>query len=357
MAGSAAAGFIGSQAPGLFVGAAVTSLIVTAVALVLIWRRRPAGPEATAAQPAGPSWPPAAPPLDEVAGPAGPGGEAMPPAPDRMELTAVARAAPAAPQLLAETGPEPSLQMAPAGPGTAELPWPDWLTPGAEPARPGAQALTPVAARPSHPRSGPRERYEVLLGTDRIRLVLSEIIPGPALATPPAPDRGPEPPSRHLAWAPLPGAVPSGGIAFACVGAADGGCLFLDLGRAPGQITVTGDPYAVRKLTESVAHQLGARQARRRCAVVVVGGAVPGPQPPGTTWLASLNQLPEVLAAPAAAVVILFCACRSDDDALALEDGLARAQAQVVPVVVDGRLDAPWVLMAEPSPDLPGTTS
>ena len=68
--------------------------------------------------------------------------------------------------------------------------------------------------------------------------------------------------------------------------------------------------------------------------------------------MASLDQLHKALTAPAAAVVILFCACRSDADELALGDGLAMAAGQVVPVVVDGSPDAPWLLIAEPAADV-----
>src|SRR6266568_6318092 len=44
----------------------------------------------------------------------------------------------------------------------------------------------------------------------------------------------------YLVWAPLPHDVPGGGVAFACVGAGSGGCLFIDLAAAPGAVACGG---------------------------------------------------------------------------------------------------------------------
>ena len=60
----------------------------------------------------------------------------------------------------------------------------------------------------------------------------------------------------HLAWTPLPYDVPDDGLAFACIGAGDEGCLFIDLAAAPGAVSINGDSDAAVRLAESVAHQL-----------------------------------------------------------------------------------------------------
>src|SRR5262249_31165412 len=92
-------------------------------------------------------------------------------------------------------------------------------------------ALRILGARPSREQDEddmPPQRYLVALGDDRIEVVLAEA---------PAASRG----SRaragktwlaaapYLVWAPLPYDTPDDGLAFACVGAGDEGCLFLDL--------------------------------------------------------------------------------------------------------------------------------
>jgi hypothetical protein len=153
----------------------------------------------------------------------------------------------------------------------------------------------------------------------------------------------------YLAWAPLPYDVPGDGIAYACAGTGDQGCLFLDLGRAPGAISIGGERAAAVRLAESIAHQLCSATPPRRCEVVIVGDALPRPHPPGATWLATLDRLTAAVSPPSGAVAIVFCELGSESDALALSRSTAAARCRIVPVVLGGPLAAPWSLTAQPA--------
>jgi hypothetical protein len=202
----------------------------------------------------------------------------------------------------------------------------------------------------------PTQEHQVALGGDWIRIVLTE---APAARTPAA---GREGQARnghtwltsapYLVWTPLPYDTPDGGIAFACLGAGDEGCLFIDLAAAPGTVSIGGDSAAAARLAESLAHQLcAASAAGSTAATVVVGDVLPEPRPAGATWVASLHELEGMPAAPGpnASTEILFCRLHSNEDVFPLARYVSRASRHVVPVVLASLPDAPWSFTAQPS--------
>jgi hypothetical protein len=268
-----------------------------------------------------------------------------------------------------------------------ELPWPDFLTEGGQrPAGPGSNgtvsamtvsettvraddlpkvsagqadlvtfsgvALRILGAQKSPAdRTGtagvPTQRHEVVSGGDRIQVVLTD---APDVRNDDRPDtsRAPLPPTPYLVWTPLPYDAPEDGVAFACLGAGDNGCLFVDLAAAPGAISVTGDAAAAGRLAESIAHQLcAAAAAGRPCVVVVIGTAIPAP--PGAAWVPRLSDLgSSVPPGPADATELVFCQLLSNDDAFALARYASSAHRRIVPVILADLPGAPWELTARP---------
>jgi hypothetical protein len=194
------------------------------------------------------------------------------------------------------------------------------------------------------------QEHEVALGDDRIQVVLAE---APAVIHDGRPQSGRSwlAATPYLVWAPLPYDIPDDGIAFACVGAGDDGCLFIDLAAAPGAVAIGGDGDAPARLAESIAHQLctGAA-AGRPCSVVVIGEALPEPYPVGAAWLARLQDL-ESVPPPASdgGTEIVICELRSNEDAFALARYVSSSDHRVIPVVLADLPDAPWSLTARPS--------
>jgi hypothetical protein len=196
----------------------------------------------------------------------------------------------------------------------------------------------------------PVQRHQVGLGDDRIDVVLAE-----------APAAGHDGKRRsghtwltatpYLVWTPLPYDSPDDGVAFACLGAGDEGCLFIDLSAAPGTIAVGGDHAAAIRLAESIAHQLSmAATAGRPCIVIVVGDVLPEPLPPGAIWVDALRDLAS--ASPEGSddhTEIVFCELRSNEDAFALARYVGSAQRRVVPIVLANLPSAPWTFTSQPS--------
>jgi hypothetical protein len=252
--------------------------------------------------------------------------------------------------------------VAPSPPASqAEPPLPDWLrmddrpsVPVGSPAigRAPAQGALPTRAprRPERPAYGTMraEVYQVLSGADEVMVSLAAG-PVPNHVRVPGQVNG-KSHSHHLAWEPFPYDVPEGGVAFACLGTGDRGCLFLDLGRAPGTIAIGGDPDAATRLAESIAHQLSASSDKRPCMVVSVADALPQPRPLGATWLASLDRLETTLSSSAedGTTAIVFCEVATDTDLLDLEDRAAAARCRVIPVALTDRAEAPWSLTVMP---------
>jgi hypothetical protein len=200
--------------------------------------------------------------------------------------------------------------------------------------------VPPEPGRPAYRGVPAAEVHQVLLGGDRVLVTLTA---GPG-------EPGGRPSGRYVAWAPLPYDTPDGGVAFACLGSGDQGCLFLDLGRAPGMITVGGDRRAVARLAESVAHQLCAAPDGRRPAVLTVGNALPPPHPAGVIRLAGLDRLERALsAAGGETTAIVFCVVNSEADALALKNLVAGSSYRFTPVALNGPPEALWSLTVVPA--------
>jgi hypothetical protein len=220
-------------------------------------------------------------------------------------------------------------------------------------------ALSPVAlrilgaqrssAKLARMRDVPARRIELALGDDRIELVLAET---PAVAHQRRAGHGHTwlAATPYLAWAPLPYDVPSGGAAFVCLGVGDEGCLFLDLAAAPGAVAVGGDRAAAGRLAESIAHQLCMpADARRSCAVIVVGAAIPPPLPDGVAWLSSLSELgSDATDGGQERTEVVFCELHSNEDAFALARYTNSAPGHVVPVILATLPGAPWSFTAHP---------
>jgi hypothetical protein len=170
----------------------------------------------------------------------------------------------------------------------------------------------------------------------------------PAVGHDDEPDAGLAGPPPYLAWALLPYDIPGNGVAFACLGVGDEGCLFLDLGAAPGVIALGGDRAAAARLAESIAHQLSMPgDAGHRLDVIVVGDAVPEPLPAGVTRVTSLSDLRQADSGDATRVI--FCEPRSSEEAFALARHVVIAQRNAIPVVVGDLPGAPWSFTAQPS--------
>jgi hypothetical protein len=213
-------------------------------------------------------------------------------------------------------------------------------------------ALRVLGARPRE--SGdddmPPQRHEVALGDDLIEVVLAQA-PAPSQS---ARSRGGKTwlaATPYLLWTPLPYDVPDDGLAFACVGAGDEGCLFIDIGAAPGAIEISGDQEAAVRLAESIIHQLCV-QARddRAINVILVGDAIGEPHPPGATWVPTLRDLAGVsLDRPPDGMDVVCCAFRSSQDAFVLARHVGSAERRIVPLVLGRLPGAAWSFTAQPS--------
>lgn len=206
---------------------------------------------------------------------------------------------------------------------------------------------TPSAARAAAVHAA-IQRHEVVLGDYEVQAVLAEA---------PASKREGKSPevqtwvasTPYLVWTPLPHDVPSGGLAFACVGAGDGGCLFIDLAAAPGAVMLGGEPEAASRLAESIAHQLRSGPTADRINLVVVGDAVPAPLPPGTECVAGAADLGwGGRPGPGKQAELVFCRLNSDEDVFPLARYVASAPHRVVPIVLADLLGAPWSFTAHP---------
>ena len=251
----------------------------------------------------------------------------------------------------AETADEPASRAAGRGtprPLSAQVA----LVPSSETPRPSSapdDLVTPLEYR-----TRMAEVRQVLLGGDRIRVTLAED-GSPRPVTQLVAPNG-QPYGHHLAWSGLPHEAPEDGIAFACLGSSDRGGLFLDLGQAPDTVAIDGDPQAVARLAESIAHQLCATSDSTRRTVVIIGDALPRPHPTTATWLASLDRLGAALAAyPSELTAIVFCRLGTTSDGQTLTGLIAGTRCRVVPVVLNGSLDEPWSITATPVAGASGT--
>jgi hypothetical protein len=211
------------------------------------------------------------------------------------------------------------------------------LTPAAEPAEPAmptepAEPTEP--AKPAEPAAQekelPSERHQVTFGDDLIEVVLAEA------------------PAAGLAWTQLPYDTPGEGLAYACVGAGDEGCLLVDLAAAPGAVALTGDTDTAIRLAESMVYQLcGRLTSDQSISVLLVGSAIPEPHPAAATSVEALRDLATAgLDHPPHDLDIVFCELHSDDDALELASYAGSSACRVVPVVLGPAPDAAWTFHA-----------
>jgi hypothetical protein len=338
---------VGGLAPELWIGTALFAILIAAGVVIARRHRQAAidGPGHVPAQSASES-----PPLAVSAAPSLPKrrpGQAMPKRPAATRAAAGLYAPPGASSAVAPVG-------VTAG---ARLPGTEAAAPtGNEPQWPGLSraALRMLGA---HRRSPWRtttttryERFKVVLGGDAIEVVLapapgaSQIgsTPGGSFSRVCAP---------FLVWALPPYDTPQDGDAFACLGAGNEGCLFLDLAAAPGPVAIGGDAAAAARLAESVVQQLCTTgQAGRSCILTVVGGAIAEPHPLGTSWARTLADLGTADPDHSDGMTeILITDLRSDDDAFTLARYVRAARRRVVPVVLADLPDAPWWFSAWPS--------
>ncbi len=199
--------------------------------------------------------------------------------------------------------------------------------------------------------AGVVQRHEVVLGDCRVEAVLAEAPANSRKGRSPE-GRGWVASAPYLVWTPLPHDVPSGGTAFACVGAGKEGCLFIDLAAAPGALTLGGEPQAASRLAESLVHQLCAGPAADRVHLVVVADAVPAPAPPGAEWVASVGELgSRPVPGLTGKAELVFCRVMSDKEVFVLTRYVGSAPYRVVPVILADLPGAPWSFTAHPSRD------
>ena len=211
---------------------------------------------------------------------------------------------------------------------------------------PAALRLLGLRETPADQHGGVVRRHEVLLGSCQVEAVLAE---APARGGKSG-DRGWVTSDPYLVWTPLPHDVPDGGIAFVCVGAGKGGCLFIDLAAAPGAVALGGERKAATRLAESLAYQLCTGPAADRIRVVVVGDAVPVPAPPGAEWIARTAELePRITPGPGRDVELVFCRLSSDEDVFPLARYAGGSPYRVIPVMLADLPGAPWSFTAHPT--------
>jgi hypothetical protein len=190
----------------------------------------------------------------------------------------------------------------------------------------------------------PAQRHQVALGDDWIEVVLAE--------TPGQPSCPGAPP--YLTWAPLPYDVPDDGLAFACIGAGDDGCLFVDLAASPGPVSITGDTDAAIRLAESIVYQLCSRASvGQAISVTLVGSAIPRPYPANAIAIPTLDDLEPVgpSLSPGGTELVL-CQLNSGQDASVLARYAESSPDRVIPVVLGYLPGAAWSFTALPGTDL-----
>lgn len=197
----------------------------------------------------------------------------------------------------------------------------------------------------------PPQRHEVALGDDRIEVMLAEA-PAANQASRPRAGNTWLAATPYLLWTPLPYDVPDDGLAFACIGAGDEGCLFIDLAAAPGAVAIDGDAEAAVRLAESIAHQLCAKdRTDQASSVIMVGSVISEPYPASATWVPALHDLAAAsLDSPPDSTDIVFCELRSNEDAFVLARHVRSSRRRIVPIVLGHLPGAAWSFTAQPCP-------
>jgi hypothetical protein len=160
-----------------------------------------------------------------------------------------------------------------------------------------------------------------------------------------------------VVWTPMPFDVPEGGVAYVCLGESDKGCLFVDLGRAPGPISVGGDPAAAARLVELIAFQVSARLEPNLRSVTVVGDVGRDMDPRQVDRVDTLERIASrgSPGSPGAGPLLEVVICSSDRaDAAALAPLSSDPSRRIVPLVLGGLPNAMWSLTAgHQRPDAP----
>lgn len=218
-------------------------------------------------------------------------------------------------------------------------------------------ALRVLGAGPPQPGDDdmPMQRHQVTLGDDQIEVVLARA-PRPDQAALPGAGSTRLAATPYVRWAPLPYDIPDDGLAFACVGAGDEGCLFVDLAAAPGAVAITGDTDSAIRLAESIVHQLCSRAAEDQAiSVHLVGSSIPKPHPASAISVQTLRELATAsLDIPPDRTDIVFCELRSNDDAFALARHVTSSRHRIIPVVLGHLPGAVWSFTASLIPLLDG---
>lgn len=218
---------------------------------------------------------------------------------------------------------------------------------------PVALRLLGVQERPAGDEAGVAQRHVVVFEGCRVETVLAKA-PADSRKGKSPEGRGWVASAPYLAWTRLPGDVPGGGTAFACVGTGRAGCLFIDLAAAPGALALGGEPRAASRLAASLASQLCTGPAAHRVRVVVVADALPDPVPPRAEVVHDIGEIggrPGSMMARKAE--LLFCRPKSDTDLLRLARYVTAASHRVVPVILADLPGAPWSFTTHPSRDWP----
>lgn len=218
---------------------------------------------------------------------------------------------------------------------------------------PVALRLLGLQERPADDRAGVAQRHVVVFEGCRVETVLAKA-PADSRKGKSPEGRGWVASAPYLVWTPLPSDVPGGGTAFACVGAGQAGCLFIDLAAAPGALALGGEPRAASRLAASLASQLCTGPAAHRVRVVVVADTLPEPAPPRAEGVRDIGEIGgrrgSMMARKAE---LVFCRPKLDTDLLRLARYVTSAPYRVVPVILADLPGAPWSFTTHPSRDWP----
>jgi hypothetical protein len=175
---------------------------------------------------------------------------------------------------------------------------------------------------------------QVLFGDDVIQARIAIASPG----------------SAPVEWTPMPYDVPQDGVAYVCLGAGEKGCLFVDLGQAPGPVSVSGDPEAAARLVESIAFQLSAALQPMNISVTVVGDIGKTMELGQVTRASTLGQVVARGAVPTQdgkpQLELVLCSQDTARDATALAWLTSDRARKIVPIVIGSLPNAPWSLIA-----------
>ncbi|MER6913318.1 hypothetical protein ABT354_16745 [Streptomyces sp. NPDC000594] len=199
----------------------------------------------------------------------------------------------------------------------------------------GRRPRTPPPARRAPQPVAPASPVSVVFGDDLVDIAFGHTDPSG---------------NGSLAWTAAPYEPPAGGTAFVCVGSGERGCLFLDLARTPGVVSVTGDRPAVLRLLESLALQLADGTAPVPVRAFALGPAGSSDTFAGLEVLTSPNEAATRLGEPGtAALVVLFAAPSGPADLAAVQTTASAVPDPVVVVLLGDTERTAWRLTVRES--------